>query len=681
MNVGLDRWTARLFWLGVVAFLVLAVGHTLWATSLDSFTIDEPYHIAAGASYLRWGDFRVNPEHPPLVKLVVALAEPESVLHLAPLTILNDKRQERVYTQTAVFLNSDWHAVRRRSRAALIAFNTALLAVLTLLLGRVFTPLIALTTLLLLALDPTVSAHMPVVMTDLPMALLGTICCCLAVLALRSGAWLDWISLGLIAGLLLATKHSAPLIVLALGLICTGVLVYRSARRRVGLPLLGQFGALAVAAVLSLVVLWAAYGFRYHESRLLDAKGQFVETFNRPLDAKIGDLRSAGLRTALTTAERLHVVPRAYLWGLADTVRAGVEGRPFWINVFGHSFLGKAPPWVPFAFLLVKLPLGFIALCVAGVVWFVLKRLPVELAWPLSLFAGVLLLFMGFIAENGIFYAGLRHWLFAVPLLAVIAAVFASQMLGSDKVWLRAIPVAMILWIAVAILPERRIWEYHNAFAGGSAEAWRKFDNESVDLGQRSGEFIQYAKANISPAEPIVNYWMLKEHMMAEGVHDWDPTPDQVGDGHITGWMVWRASSLPVNNWHEVESMRDIAPTARFGNVFLYHGTFYLPAVAAGTLNWNAARLMEEKGGDRKLAERYLMRVVQLDPEAVSAWVELGNFALERHEKQAALEDYARALNNEKHDPDVRADIERQIAVVKASTSPDIAPMRNPNKE
>src|SRR5215469_2337713 len=34
------------------------------ATRLDGFTIDEAYHIAAGVSYVRLGDFRINPEHP-----------------------------------------------------------------------------------------------------------------------------------------------------------------------------------------------------------------------------------------------------------------------------------------------------------------------------------------------------------------------------------------------------------------------------------------------------------------------------------------------------------------------------------------------------------------------------------------------------------------------------------------
>jgi hypothetical protein len=58
-----------------LALLLLLVGgtivHSVLATRLDDFTLDEPYHIAAGVSYVQHGDFRLNPEHPPLVKLWV----------------------------------------------------------------------------------------------------------------------------------------------------------------------------------------------------------------------------------------------------------------------------------------------------------------------------------------------------------------------------------------------------------------------------------------------------------------------------------------------------------------------------------------------------------------------------------------------------------------------------------
>jgi hypothetical protein len=38
----------------------------------DALTYDEPAHIAAGYSYLRFQDARLHPEHPPLLKMLAA---------------------------------------------------------------------------------------------------------------------------------------------------------------------------------------------------------------------------------------------------------------------------------------------------------------------------------------------------------------------------------------------------------------------------------------------------------------------------------------------------------------------------------------------------------------------------------------------------------------------------------
>jgi hypothetical protein len=51
--------------------------------------------------------------------------------------------------------------------------NGLLLLALTFALERVFNAGVSLGTLLFLPIDPTVAAHLPVVMTDLPVALLG----------------------------------------------------------------------------------------------------------------------------------------------------------------------------------------------------------------------------------------------------------------------------------------------------------------------------------------------------------------------------------------------------------------------------------------------------------------------------------------------------------------------------
>jgi hypothetical protein len=114
----------------------------------------------------------------------------------------------------------------------------------------------------------------------------------------------------------------------------------------------------------------------------------------------------------------------------------------------------------------VKLPPAFLLLAIYGVALLLLGRLPLPVGVALAGFAGMAVFFMLFIAHNGIFYAGLRHWLFVVPLLAVCAAVGAWHLWRSPALGWRAVPLVAIVLTAVTVLPQRRIWEYHNLLAG-----------------------------------------------------------------------------------------------------------------------------------------------------------------------------------------------------------------------
>ena len=52
----------------LVIFILVSVSSSVQ----KSPTIDEPMHLFAGYSYLKWHDFRANPEHPPLAKMVAS---------------------------------------------------------------------------------------------------------------------------------------------------------------------------------------------------------------------------------------------------------------------------------------------------------------------------------------------------------------------------------------------------------------------------------------------------------------------------------------------------------------------------------------------------------------------------------------------------------------------------------
>jgi hypothetical protein len=119
--------------------------------------------------------------------------------------------------------------------------------------------------LLFLAIDPTVAAHLPIVMTDLPVSLLSA-----TALALAVRAFQDWISADLFAcsvarGLSLATKHSAPIFLIFVALTGTldafAVPVSRPEHSR-----LFRLAKLAAVVVGALIVLWGFYLFRFAES-------------------------------------------------------------------------------------------------------------------------------------------------------------------------------------------------------------------------------------------------------------------------------------------------------------------------------------------------------------------------------------------------------------------------------
>lgn len=207
-------------WLTLL-LIVLAVLRSAISTRIDGFTIDEAYHIASGVSYVEYRDFRINPEQPPLVKLWVGMFMRATGFRLDSLRQFDDKPGERDFANVAVFRQNDPDSVQRHARLAMFALNSLLLLALAFALKRTFNAGVALGTLLFLVIDPTVAAHLPVVMTDLPVALLSATAVVFAARAFRHWIWTDLAACSAFLGLALAAKHSAPVVVMAVAIIGT----------------------------------------------------------------------------------------------------------------------------------------------------------------------------------------------------------------------------------------------------------------------------------------------------------------------------------------------------------------------------------------------------------------------------------------------------------------------------
>ena len=68
-----SRWQSFAYWAAVTIILLTAARLEIVSAGQESQTIDEAVHLSAGYSYLKTGDFRLNPEHPPLSKMSSAL--------------------------------------------------------------------------------------------------------------------------------------------------------------------------------------------------------------------------------------------------------------------------------------------------------------------------------------------------------------------------------------------------------------------------------------------------------------------------------------------------------------------------------------------------------------------------------------------------------------------------------
>ncbi len=664
----------------LAAIIAAALIRSAITTGLDSFTYDEAYHVGAGVSYAKTGDFRLNPEHPPLVKLWTGAYVSMLGYNMSPFRALADKVDERAFVENDVYNLNDHDVIQNRARTAMFALNAILLFGFALAVRSLFGEIMALAVAAFFAIDPTVAAHMPVVMTDLPVALLAGTSVLLAVRAFQSWKPIDLALAAFAAGLALSAKHSAVIMLIAVSAI--GVFYVFSRARGPGS--VGRVRrAASVAAVLagSVFILWGTYYFHYYES-----PATTDDQFNRPLSAKISDVKSPVYRAGLNVMYRGYLFPRSYTWGMADTIRAGAEGRVGDSLVFGQLYYGTAPWFFAPIMIAVKLPLGMLALVVVGGIIVIMRRVPNSFLAPiagLTVFSGILLYFF----IKGSSYGGIRHLLPIYPLLAICAASVVFLAATKRSVALCTLAAVCLAASLVLAVPVMRPWEYFNEIAGGTANAHRLFDDEGVDLYQRGNELRTYYHDELKPEGiiPYVFYLMPDVNdpaktidvVRASGERDrgkWDgPT--------ATGTFIIGANEMaPAFVWDK-KMFRDAEPIKRFGNLFVYRGTFDIRPLRAQGLAYRAAFQIYGPEPDIERAIEMLSESYALDPKAFSVALELGNQYLKLGNREAALGAYESALNNTPDGDSNAALIAEQIERLKRDPIENIQPLRNPALE
>ena len=474
------NWREGLVTVGVVCLLMILGLQLLLSVRRESQTWDEANHIFAGYRSWTHADFGLNPEHPPLLKLLATIP-----LFSSPLK--TPKLENRYFKEDAFLGGKDFlyqndaDSILLRTRMA--AATLTLLLALLVFLGtkEIFGTGAAFIALALLAFEPNLLAHGALVTTDA-----GLSCFMFASIYafyryVKAPSVWRMVIVGISAGLALAVKHTGVLVfpILLLLAICEAIRYRRGANETkvAGKEALKLAASLVAIAVIALAVLWSFYGFRY------EARPNALQ-LNPPLTEYVQGLKPHETRI-ISTMARWHVLPESYLYGLADVRLTADYYTSFLLGkIYAHSVWS----YFPVAFL-IKSTLSFIALLLVSVAVIATRRLN---CWREILFLVIPPVFYLLVAVGVGMNIGVRHILPVYVFCSVLIGGGAWALIRKNRRWAYMV-VALLLIHAVSSLRTFPTYiAYSNELWGGPSHTYKYLTDSNADWGQQLKATKQY---------------------------------------------------------------------------------------------------------------------------------------------------------------------------------------------
>jgi hypothetical protein len=462
----------------VVVLLLTMVVEVGLSTRQQSPSWDEGDHIYAG--YMNWmnGEYTLNPEHPPLVKLVATLP-------LVPLDLKTAPRQGRYFKDEAyfggrelIFRNDPKYGGKYSSDTLLFRVHMAALTFGVLLAGTLFfagqemfgtaAGLIALT---LLVFDPSILANAPYVTTDT-----GAACGFFATVYtfyrfVKQMTWKRAAVCGLVLGLALAAKHSTIVLFPLLTMLAAGEIAVRW-KKSGKLPTIlikNTAIGLGIIGAIALFVLWGMYSFRFH----MHPSGVSMA----PLNVEVRPL-SAPMRWFILFCAHYHLLPESYLFGLVDVQGVGEAWPTYYMGkVYAHGI------WYYFPTVLaVKWTVGTLA-TVALAIWVFASgkvrqtREMLFLAFPAAFYLAI--------AMAGPLNMGERHILPIFPFIFLLLGAAGAWLMKRSKKWAVAVIFLVAAHAAESLSAFPNYIPFGNALWGGPANTHKYFSDAAVDWAQQ----------------------------------------------------------------------------------------------------------------------------------------------------------------------------------------------------
>jgi hypothetical protein len=482
-----------------------------------SATYDETEHVAAGYTYVTRDDFRLGPEHPPLVKQLFGRA-------LVPLAPRSSPEAEQAFEAARRNIDAHWifgdrflfkdnapQPLLSRARLVVVALGALLVLMVFCWARAAFGLAAGLVAALGAALDPNLLAHGSLATTDLGFTLyfvasLYGVRCCFR----RLGA-LPVLATGLAIAAAFASKHSAVLLAPVLLLFAAVRLADRSPWRtgwpRRGIIVTG--GARTLACLAALVLwglmawggLWTVYGYRFAATpdggaplplafwtRQIREIGIIAEHRqsgtplpNAPALNALVEARPPGVsERAITFAAGRRLVPESYLFGLAFATAMAQYRFAF---LRGEISLTGWTSYFPFAFL-VKTPLATLALLGLALALLAAALARRRVAAPpveVALIAIPPLIVMGAAMASSL-NIGFRHILPLVPFVYLLAGA-VPRLLGR-RAGAAVCAAALVVLAAESALQRPYFLSFFNLAAGGPRGGLHLLSDSNLDWGQ-----------------------------------------------------------------------------------------------------------------------------------------------------------------------------------------------------
>jgi len=642
---GSQEWKQPLFIVIVTVLVIFFALELLLHAKYTSVTIDEQVHILAGYRYWECGDYGINPEHPPLLKLVATW--PIRSLHLTeaywPCGTRMTGNSEQ-YSEGARFLvNNGIDRLVVSTRMAAASFSILLLLFVIMSAYEMFGPREALVAACLLILEPSLIAHGSLVTTD--MAITASFFA--AVYALyryvKKPTGIRVFVLGLAVGVMLASKHSAVvgigllLLLLIADLVITHPKPIPPARAN-GAQTLRVLGACGIVGVIALLVLWCTYRFRF-DPLPWPVKPETPEW--RAVHSTRFPVIAAALEGTITLNERIHLLPEAYVRGLVHVAEQNGQET----HIFGKIYPRGRWFYFPIA-LSVKSSVPLLVLLFLALFTTTLynnrRREMLFVLFPS----------LGFLAASmtsGL-NIGVRHILPIYPFLILVAAAAGVTWARRNSAYLAGLVILLVFGAVDAVRLFPSYIAFGNEFWGGTNKTYRVLGDSNVDWGQS----LKLTKGYIDRLG-IHNCWIVTDNLsIAAATLPCRRMPGPFGaimaydliesaPSQIDGAVFLSASALPPELSDAYEPIFQATPQAVIGgSIFVYEGRFDVPLAASFTHTLRASQFLGR--ADYKEAISEGRQAIVLAPDDPKARLMLGLAYAHDQDTADAVDQLQRAL-------------------------------------